>query len=146
MKVVAKNRKATFDYEVTDTVEAGLLLTGQEVKSCRLGQISLMGSYVSFAGGRPVLKQAKISPYTYAGNMKDYDPGRDRPLLMTKTQVQKLEAAQSEKGISIIPLEVRAGKFIKLLIAVGKGRKRIDKRQRIKEREVGRRLRTQGDY
>lgn len=146
MKVVAKNRKATFDYEVTDTVEAGLLLTGQEVKSCRLGQISLAGSYVSFVGGRPLLKQAKISPYKYAGNMKDYDPGRDRLLLMTKAQVQKLEAAQSERGISIVPLEVRAGKFIKLLIAVGKGRKRIDKRQKIREREVGRRLRTQGDY
>ncbi len=146
MKVVAKNRKATFDYEVTDTVEAGLLLTGQEVKSCRLGQISLMGSYVSFVGGRPLLKQAKISLYKYGGNMPDYDPSRDRQLLMTKAQVQKLEVAQSEKGISIVPLEVRAGKFIKLLIAVGKGRKRLDKRQKIQEREIGSRLRQKGDY
>lgn len=144
MKIVAKNRKATFDYEVVDTIEAGLMLTGQEVKSCRLGQVSLAGSYVSFLGGRPILKQAKISPYAYAGNMKDYEPGRDRMLLMTKAQLRKLEAAQAEKGISIIPLEVRAGAFIKLLIAVGKGRKRFDKRQKIRDRELGRRIRQTG--
>lgn len=141
MKVVAHNRKATFDYEVLETLEAGLQLTGQEVKSCRQGQVSLAGSYVSFVGGSPVLKQAKISPYKYAGDLKEYDPGRDRPLLLTKAQALKLDAAQSEKGISIIPLEVLAGKFIKLKIAVGRGRKRLDKRQKIKEREMGRRMR-----
>jgi len=141
MKTVAQNRRAKFDYEILETVEAGIRLTGQEAKSCRLGQISLLGSYVSFFGGKPMLKQAKISPYKYAGPMPEYDPGHDRELLLRKNQAAKLEAAQAEKGISIVPLEVQAGKFIKVLIGIGRGRKRIDKRQRIKEREIGRKLR-----
>lgn len=141
MKVVAQNKRARFDYEITETVEAGLMLTGQEVKSCRLGQINLMGSYVSFFSGKAVLKQAKISPYTYAGPMPDYDPGHDRPLLLKKSDIEKLEAQQHIKGISILPLEVRAGRYIKLLIGIGKGRRRVDKRQKIKEREMGRRVR-----
>lgn len=141
MKTVAQNRRATFDYQILETVEAGIMLTGPEVKSCRMGQVSLLGSYVSFFGGKPILKQAKISPYTYSGPMPDYDPGHDRELLLRKNQAAKLEALQSEKGISIIPLEVRAGKFIKVLIGVGKGRKRLDKRQKIKDREMGRKMR-----
>lgn len=141
MKVVAKNRRATFDYEIIDTVEAGIVLMGPEVKSCRLGQISLLGSYISFFGGKPMLKQAKISSYKYAGPMPEYDPGHDRELLLRKNQAAKLEAAQAEKGISIVPLEVRAGKFIKVLIGIGRGRKRMDKRQKIKERDIGRRMR-----
>ena len=141
MKVVAQNRRARFDYEIIDTVEAGIILTGPEVKSCRLGQVSLLGSYVSFHGGKPVLKQAKISPYAYSGPMPEYDPGHDRELLLRKNQAAKLEAMQSEKGISIVPLEVHAGKFIKVLIGIGRGRKRLDKRQRIKEREIGRKMR-----
>lgn len=141
MKVVAQNRRARFDYEITDTVEAGLVLSGQEVKSCRLGQVNLSGSYVSFFGGKATLKQAKISPYKYAGPMPDYDPGHERMLLLKKTDLLKLEAKQNEKGVSIIPLEVRAGRFIKVLIGIGAGRKKIDKRQKIKERETSRRVR-----
>ena len=141
MKVVAQNRRARFDYEITETVEAGIMLSGQEVKACRLGQVSLIGSYVSFFGGKPVLKQAKISAYKYAGILPDYDPGHDRVLLLKKSELLKLESVQAEKGVSLVPLEIHAGKFIKVLIGVGRGRKRFDKRQKIKEREVGRRLR-----
>ena len=141
VKVVAQNRRAKFDLDIQETVEAGILLTGQEVKSCRLGQISLAGSYISFYSGVPTLKQAKIAPYKYASDLESYEPGRDRPLLLRKEQMRKLEAMAAEKGIAIVPLEVRAGRFIKLLLGVGKGRKRLDKRQRIREREVGRRLR-----
>lgn len=141
MKTVAQNRRARFDYEITETVEAGIILSGQEVKACRLGQISLAGSYVSFFGGKPVLKQAKISVYKYAGVLPDYDPAHDRVLLMKKSELLKLESVQAEKGVSLVPLEIHAGKFIKVLIGVGRGRKRFDKRQKIKEREVGRRVR-----
>ncbi len=140
MKVVAENRRARFDYEITDTVEAGMVLTGQEVKSCRLGQISLAGSYVSFFGGKPMLKQAKISLYAYAGKSDAYEPGHDRLLLLKKSEMERLQSAEQQKGVTIIPLEVRAGKFIKIVLGLAKGRKRHDKRQRIKEREVGRRL------
>lgn len=140
MKVVAQNRRAKFDYEILETVEAGIQLTGQEVKSSRLGQISLAGSYVSLRSGTALIKQMKISPYKYAGELKDYDPGRDRPLLLRKKEMTKLQAYESEKGVTIIPLEVHAGRFIKLLLGIGRGRKKLDKRQKIKEREVERRL------
>lgn len=141
MKVVAQNRRARFDYEIADTVEAGILLTGQEVKSCRLGQVNLAGSYVSFLSGKAVLKQVKISPYKYANVGSDYDPARDRPLLIRKSEIEKLQSAAEQKGATVIPLEVRAGKFVKILLGVARGRKRIDKRQRIREREVERRVR-----
>ena len=141
MKIVAQNRRARFDYEITDTVEAGIVLTGQEAKSARLGHVSLAGSYVSFLGGKPILKQVKISPYAYASGLEGYDPGHDRPLLLKKSELTRLESAQAEKGVSIIPLEVHSGKFIKILLGLAKGRKTIDKRQRIKERDVSRRMR-----
>lgn len=140
-KIVAQNRRARFDYDITETVEAGIVLTGQEVKSCRLGQISLAGSYVSFMSGRPMLKQAKISQYKFAGDLKDYDPGHDRLLLLRKSELERLEQKQAEKGVTIIPLEVRADKFIKVVLGLAKGRRTIDKRQRIKEREVERKIR-----
>ena len=141
MKVVAQNRKARFDYDIVDTVEAGIVLTGGEVKSCRLGQVSLAGSYVSFVSGAPVLKQAKISPYAYAGKQPDYEPGRDRKLLLRKSELERLDSAQAEKGVAIVPLEVKAGRHIKVLLGLAKGRKTIDKRQRIKDREMGKRMR-----
>ncbi len=141
MKVIAANRRAKFDFEIVDTVEAGIMLSGQEVKACRAGQVNIAGSYVSFLGGKPILKQAKIAPYAYASGLEDYDPGRDRALLLSRTQIAKLQTVSAERGMSIVPLEVQSGKFIKVIIGVGKGRKQLDKRARIKEKEMGRRLR-----
>ena len=141
MKVVAQNRRARFDYEILETLEAGIILTGQEVKSCRMGQVNLSGAYVSFFGGKPIIKHMKISPYKNAGHLTDYDPEHDRELLLKKSEMKKLITATEEKGISLIPLEVKAGKYIKVVIALGRGRKRIDKRHAIREKEVGRRLR-----
>ena len=141
MKVVASNRRARFDYEITETVEAGIMLTGQEVKSCRLGQVNLSGSFVSFFQGAPKIKHLKISPYKYAGKLRDYDAGRDRPLLIKKVELEKLEKASEEKGMTVVPLEVRAGRFIKILLGLCRGRKKIDKRQKIREREIIKRLR-----
>lgn len=141
MKVVADNRRARFDYAISDTLEAGVMLTGQEVKACRAGQVNLAGAYVTFLRDRPVLKKIKISPYKFASGLDDYDPERDRPLLLKKSEQRKLQSAVEEKGVTVIPLEVRAGKFIKVLIGLGRGRKKYDKRQKIKERETGRRMR-----
>lgn len=141
MKVVAQNRRARFDYEILETVEAGIVLSGQEVKSCRLGHMNLMGSYVSFLGGCPLLRQAKIMPYRFASGLGDYDPAHDRRLLMKRSEVERLQRFTEQKGIALIPLEVRAGRFIKVLLGVARGRKKEDKRQRIKERDVARRVR-----
>lgn len=144
MKIVGQNRRAKFDYEIQDTLEAGIVLTGAEAKSARGGHVQLQGSYVSFMNGQPVLKNAGISPYAYARN-DGYDPKRDRPLLLKKSEIGKLHAASAEKGVAIIPLDMKAGRTIKVTIGIGRGRKRIDKRQRIKERETSRRMREGRD-
>ena len=141
MKVVAENRRARFDYDLLETFEAGIMLTGQEVKSARMGQVNLSGAYVSFFGGKPVIKHLKISAYKQAGPLPDYDPERDRELLLKKSELAKLQRATEEKGMSLIPIEVKAGKHIKVMIALGRGRKSVDKRHAIKEKEVSRRLR-----
>ncbi len=142
MKVVAQNRRARFDYEITDTVEAGLILTGQEVKSCRLGHVNLSGAYVSFLAGKAVLKHAKVSPYPFAGPLPDYNPDRDRALLLGAHEAAKLAGLSAEKGVALIPLEVRAGRYIKVLLGIGRGRKTLDKRQRIRERDMEKKLRA----
>ncbi|MFA6259317.1 MAG: SsrA-binding protein SmpB [Candidatus Peribacteraceae bacterium] len=146
MKVVAQNRRARYDYEIVDTVEAGIMLTGQEVKSCRMGNVNLGGAYVSLLTGDPILKNANIAPYAFASGQTEYEPGRDRRLLLKKSEVRKLQAALAEQGVSLVPLEVRAGRHIKVVLGLGKGRKRIDKRQRIKERDMKRKIQKGQEY
>lgn len=141
MKTVAQNKRARFDYDIVDTVEAGIMLTGQEVKSCRLGNMNLSGSYVSFTTGTPVLKASTIAKYRFAASVDDYNPTRDRVLLLTKNQSERLQSQLQEKGISLVPLEVKAGRYIKVILGLGKGKKSHDKRQSIKKRDVERRLR-----
>ena len=146
MKVVARNKRARFDYEILEELEAGMILMGQEVKSIRAGNADLKGAYVSFVSGKPVLKNSTIQPYRYASNLTDYDPGRDRELLLRKTELEKLRVASEEKGIAVLPLEFRAARMIKVLLGVGRGRKKIDKRKRIKEREVEKKIRKGEEY
>jgi len=140
MKVIAKNRRASFDFEILETVEAGLQLSGGEVKSCRAGDVSLAGAYVSFLKGVPILKHLKINRYRYADATIPYEPEKDRVLLLKASEAKRLETATAEKGIAVIPLELHAGKFIKILLGIARGRKTVDKRHRIKEREMGRNL------
>lgn len=146
MKIVAKNKRARFDYEILEQIEAGIILAGQEVKSVRGGNADLKGAYVSFATGKPVLKNSTIQPYAYASNLGGYDPGRDRDLLLKKSEIDRLLGASAEKGMSILPLEFRAGRTIKVLIGLGRGRKKHDKRARIKERDVEKRIKRGEEY
>ncbi len=140
MKTVASNRRARFDYEILETMEAGLVLTGAEVKSCRLGHVDLSGAYVSFLHDKPALKQCKISAYPFASAADLLPIGRDKPLLLKKAEAEKLQTMSEQKGISIIPLEVKAGRYIKIILGIGRGRKTIDKRKVIKERDIVKRL------
>ena len=141
MKIVAQNRRVRYDYDIVDTLEAGIQLSGQEVKSCRMGNVNLAGSYVSLISGKPMIKGMKIAKYNFASNIEGYEPGHDRLLLLKKKELDKLTTSLAEKGVSLIPLEVKAGKFIKITLALGKGKKRYDKRQDKKSKDVQRRLR-----
>jgi SsrA-binding protein len=138
VKVIAANRKARFDYHISDTFEAGLVLTGAEIKSIRAGEITVNEAYVRPQGGELFLLNAYIKPYTHSGD-KEYDPRRPRKLLMHRREIEKLIRELETKGTTIVPLQVhlKNGRA-KLEIALGKGKAAPDKRQDIKKREASR--------
>jgi SsrA-binding protein len=148
MKTLVNNRKAYFDFAISDELFAGLVLTGGEVKSLKAGQASLKGAYVSIRNSEAYLIKAHITPYKYAGTAagtKGIDPDRDRKLLLNRREIDALIG--KEKGSVLMPLEiVEAGKGrVKLKIGVGKGKKKYDKRESIKKRETSRRIARQED-
>ena len=140
VKVVAANRKARFDYHILDSFEAGLVLTGAEIKSIRTGEITINEAYVKPLSGELFLLNAYIKPYEHSGD-KEYDPRRPRKLLMHKREIDKLVFELEAKGTTIVPLQLylKNGRA-KLEIAVGKGKAAPDKRQNIKKREADREL------
>ncbi len=132
------NRKAHFDYEILDTFEAGIALTGEEVKAVREGQMTLTGSYVTEKKGGLVLFAATIHRYKHSGN-KEYDPKRDRALLLHAREIAKIRQAMQTKGLTVVPLEgYFKGNLFKLKIGIGRGKKEYDKRETIKRRELDR--------
>ena len=136
--VVTVNRKARFDYSILETLEAGLVLTGSEVKSLRKGNCQLKDSYVVFKRSEPYLQKAHISPYgPAAGN--NHEPERRRKLLLHSYELKKLIGQLNQKGLSCVPLKVyfKRGK-VKLELALVKGKKRGDKREAIKRKEMDR--------
>ena len=140
-----ENKKARFNYEILETYEAGLELLGLEVKSLRKGQGSLEGAHVIVRGGEAYLVGATIPPYQAGNTPKDYDPARTRRLLLTKKQIGELAEYENKKGLTIIPLSVyNKNSRLKLSVGVARGKKKYDKRESIKkrdlEREIGRKL------
>lgn len=134
-KLIAENRKARHDYEMLDTVEAGLVLTGSEVKSLRAGQGNIGEAFVVFRNGEAWLVNAHFAPYANAG-YAHHDPRRERKLLMKVKELAKLFKRVSEKGLALVPLELFFdGPWVKLKVGLGRGRKAHDKRHAIKERE-----------
>jgi len=143
----AVNKRARFDYEILETLEAGLVLYGHEVKSIKTGHISLKNSFVTLkniygsATPEAYLTSSHIPLYKHAGKMESYDPTRPRKLLLKKFQIKQLIGKTKEKGLTLIPLKVyNKRRLIKLVFGVGKGKKRIDKRESIKKRETERKL------
>lgn len=129
-----KNRRATYDYEILKKYEAGIVLTGPEVKSLRAGSGSFFGSYVKLMSGEAYLLNAQISPYKFADN-RDYDPKRTRKLLLHKKELAELIEAGEHQGRSLIPLAfVLRGRNIKLELAVARGKKKHDKRRDLKQK------------
>lgn len=143
MKTVAQNRRAKFDYEIVETFEAGIMLLGWEAKACRTHLADLSGAYVSFVSGKAMLKKMTIRHYPFASNAILDDTTRDRALLLHAKELDRLRTMSEEKGMTIVPLEVKAGKHIKVVLALGRGRKQFDKREKIKERESKKRAKMQ---
>lgn len=135
MKVLAKNRRATFDYAIAERLTAGLVLSGPEVKSAKSGAASLKGSFIVIRDAEAYLTNAHITPYQHA-RTEGYEPTRERKLLLHRKQLDSLIASK-QSGLSIIPTAMlQAGPFVKLEIGIGRGKKRYDKRQTIKRRDT----------
>lgn len=138
---LATNRKARHDYAISDTYEAGMMLTGTEIKSVRAGKINLKDGYAQIRQGELWLENVHISPYD-VGNQFNHDPLRRRKLLLHKHELAKLIGVVKDKGITIVPLKVylKHG-FAKVLIGVATGKHEYDKRETIKRREQDREMR-----
>ena len=147
MPTLAFNKRANFDYEIKEKYEAGLVLLGHEVKSIKTGHINLKGSYVTFkkAKGRLLpelfLINVHIPLYKFAGSIKNYDPYRSRKLLLKKNEISHLIG--KEQGLTLVPIKVYTKRgYVKLEFGIGRGKKKADKRETIKKRDIDRRIRT----
>lgn len=138
---LATNRRARYDYHLLDRFEAGIALTGTEVKSARAGRIQLKDSYVEIRDGEAYLVGARISPYSHGGR-ENHDPERRRKLLLKKREIDKLFGRTTLRGATIVPLSVYLkGNLVKVEIALAEGKKRFDKREAEKRKEMEREAR-----
>ena len=141
MNDISVNRRAHFDYEILSTYEAGIALFGFEVKAVKTGRINLAGAYALIRGGEAWLLNATIPPYQAANTPLDYDPTRTRRLLLHKSQITELIGATAEKGLTMVPLKVYTERNrVKILLGLGRHKKKGDKRESIKRRETNREI------
>lgn len=141
MADLARNKKATFNYEILETFEAGLVLFGYEVKATRVGRATLDGAYITITNGEAWLKGATISYYQEANTPASYQPTRERKLLLNKKEIHKLEKELNTAGLTVVPLKLYSNaQKVKLSIALVRGKKQADKRQSIKARDTKRDL------
>lgn len=139
--IVFKNRKVYFDFEILEKIEAGIMLTGTEIKSVRNGKVNINGSFGIFMDGELYIRGIDIAIYD-EGSYNNHEPKRDRKLLLHKKQLNKLKIKLEEKGLTIVPTKLYPNErgIIKLEIGVAKGRKKGDKREYIKERDSKREM------
>lgn len=135
---MAKNRRATFDYQITDKLVAGIVLSGAEVKSIKAGHASLKGSFIALRDGEAYLTNAHVTPYNHAGNASKLDPTRSRKLLLHRRQIDRL-LGDKTAGLSAVPLALLQDRaLIKVEVGIGRGKKIYDKREIIKKRDLER--------
>ncbi len=148
MKIIAQNKKALFDYEVLDRIEAGIVLTGDEVKSVRAGHVNLTGSYATIHQGELYLLNCNISAYAKAFQKKDDQATRSRKLLVHRRELNRLAGEISRKGVTLIPLKIYLTNkgLIKTEIGLCRHKKMADKRESIKERDIKRETARQIKY
>jgi SsrA-binding protein len=140
MKIVAVNKKALFDYDIQETLEAGIVLSGDEVKSIRQGKVALLGAFATLHGGELYLINCNISLYTHAYTKDDELTRQRRKLLLHKRQIMRLIGDMSKKGVTIIPLKLyfnQKGK-VKVQLGIGKHKKMSQKKEILKERDIKR--------
>ena len=140
--ILIKNRKAFFNYQITDKYIAGIMLLGTEIKSIRESAVNLSNSFCSIENDNIIVKGMQISEYLY-GNINNHDPLRDRKLLLNKKEIRKIKKKVFEKKLSIIPTKLFVNKrgFAKVELGLGKGKKEYDKRETIKKRDSDRKIR-----
>lgn len=138
------NKKVHFNYEINETIPAGIELFGFEVKSLRKGQGSLEGSYVTVRGGEAFVIGMQIPPYQEGNTPKEYDPLRNRRLLLNKKEIARLGEIESQKGLTIVPISVyNKNKMLKVDLGIATGKKKFDKRETTKRRETDRNIRRE---
>ena len=142
-KVIASNRKARHDFFIEDTIEAGIVLSGTEIKSIRQGLVNLKDSYASVKKETVVLHGMHISPYEQ-GNIYNKNPMRDRTLLLNKQEIARLNGFIKQKGLTLVPLSLYLkGKWVKIELGIAKGKRLYDKREDIAKREAQRNIEQQ---
>ncbi len=140
MPSLATNKKAGFDFELQEQFEAGLVLLGWEVKSAKAGHVQLKGAFLHIQNEELWLKNAFISPYKPAGN-KEVLSDRDRKVLVHKRELKRLVGKKQSEGLTLVPLRIYTkGNLVKLVFAVAKGKKKYEKREAIKKRDVDRQM------
>ncbi|MDD5489992.1 MAG: SsrA-binding protein SmpB [Candidatus Moranbacteria bacterium] len=141
MSVLAVNKRASFDYDISEKFEAGLVLRGYEVKSVKTGHISLKGSFVTVKDEELYLTNANIPLYKHAGAIANYDPTAPRKLLLHRAEIRTLIGKSRVEGLTLVPIRVYTKRgLLKLEFGIGKGRKKHDKRSVIQKRESDRKI------
>lgn len=141
MVTLVLNKKASFNYEFIERLEAGIELLGTEVKSLRSGNATLEGSYIIIRGGEAFISGMTIPPYQVNNTAKDYEPERLRKLILTKNEIEKLAGIESKKGLTIVPVSMyNKNRKIKVDIAIARGKREFDKRETIKKRDSDREI------
>ena len=142
-KLIAKNPNARHNYTIEETIEAGIVLSGTEIKSIRAGKVNLKDSYAGIKNGEVYVYSMHISPYEH-GNIFNKNPLRDRKLLLNKREINKLIGLTKQKGYSLVPINLYfKGNLVKVELGIGKGKKLYDKREDIAKKDAERRIRQQ---
>ena len=141
--VVAENRKARHDYDIEETIETGIVLTGSEIKSVRDGRVNMRGSFARVVNGEVFLYDTHISPYEQAGTYYNHEPTRPRKLLLHRREISRLDGLQRQKGLTLVPLRMYflRGR-VKVALSLVRGKQLHDKRETIRKREVDRETRA----
>jgi len=142
MKELSRNKRAYFDYDILEKIEVGIELLGFEVKAAKSGKIDLSGSYARLKDEQAWLVGASISPYQPKNTPAEYDPGRDRRLLLTKKELKTLSGKHKEAGLTVVPLRAYIkGRLVKIELGLARSKKKWDKRDTIKKRESDKEIR-----